>query len=291
MPVRYIFRYQFCVAQPDPLTQLALQTTVREATFGAYQNALPGRWLVWHGKRLYGPTRYACEEHRGDLVAYLRTHYGSIGFHPWKRPPYPSSLASGDTERAWLIATHRHGAAVSPRTFGPACAGIAVHTGGYSRTSSIGSWRSRTGCGATREASDMLRSEPSAASAPSSPATTGVHVRLANSPAAAREARDAVHRHLGDRLDAGVLDDVLLVVSELVTNAIRHGHGDIGLRVALEGELVSGAVEDAGSGFARALPDRRLPASEGRGLDIVGRLAARWGIDPESGAVWFEMRI
>jgi len=107
MSVRYIFRCQFCAAQPDPLTQLSLQATIRECTWGAYQNALPGRWLVWHGKGLYGPTRYACEEHRGDLVAYLREHYGTIGFHPWKRPPYPSSLASGDTDHAWRIATRR----------------------------------------------------------------------------------------------------------------------------------------------------------------------------------------
>jgi serine/threonine-protein kinase RsbW len=136
----------------------------------------------------------------------------------------------------------------------------------------------------------MLRSEPSAASSPSSPAITGLHVRLANSPAAAREGRDAVHRHLADRLDAGVLDDVVLVVSELLTNAIQHGHGDIGLRVAFDGELVSGAVENAGKSFARALPDRELPASGGRGSDIVGTLAARRGIDPESGAAWFELR-
>jgi anti-sigma regulatory factor (Ser/Thr protein kinase) len=136
----------------------------------------------------------------------------------------------------------------------------------------------------------MVRSESSAASSPSSPAITGLDVRLSNSPAAAREARDAVRRHLADPLDAGVLDDVLLVVSELVTNAIRHGHGEIVLRVGFDGELVSGAVEDAGNSSARAVPDRALPASGARGSDIVGRLAARWGIDPESGAVWFEMR-
>jgi anti-sigma regulatory factor (Ser/Thr protein kinase) len=136
----------------------------------------------------------------------------------------------------------------------------------------------------------MLRSETSAASATPSPAITGLHVRLANSPAAAREGRDAVHHHLADRLHGGTLDDVLLVVSELVTNAIRHGRGDIGLRVAFDGELVSGAVEDAGDGFARVARDRGLSGSGGRGLDIVGGLAARWGIDPESSAVWFEMR-
>ena len=67
---------------------------MREFVWGAYQNALPGRWLIWHGRGLYGPARYACPDHRGDLVAFLREHYGTIGFHPWKRPPYPNSLES-----------------------------------------------------------------------------------------------------------------------------------------------------------------------------------------------------
>ena len=56
---------------------------------------------------LYGPARYACPEHRGDLVSYLREHYGTIGFHPWKRPPYPNSLASDDTDHAWQVSTRR----------------------------------------------------------------------------------------------------------------------------------------------------------------------------------------
>jgi hypothetical protein len=107
VPVRFIFRCQFCDAQPDPLTQLRLQGAMREFVWGAYQNALPGRWLIWHGRGLYGPARYACPEHRGDLVAYLREHYGTIGFHPWKRPPYPNSLESSDTDHAWITATRR----------------------------------------------------------------------------------------------------------------------------------------------------------------------------------------
>jgi hypothetical protein len=107
MPISFIFRCQYCEAQPDPLTQLRLQGAMREFVWGAYQNALPGRWLIWHGRGLYGPARYACPEHRGDLVAFLREHYGTIGFHPWKRPPYPNSLASDDTDHAWEIATRR----------------------------------------------------------------------------------------------------------------------------------------------------------------------------------------
>jgi hypothetical protein len=105
--VRFIFRCQFCDAQPDPLTQIALQGAMRQIVWGAYQNAVPGRWLVWHGRGLYGPARYACEDHRGDLVAFLREHYGTLGPHPWKRPPYPNSLESADTDHAWNVATRR----------------------------------------------------------------------------------------------------------------------------------------------------------------------------------------
>jgi hypothetical protein len=109
MPVRLIFRCQFCDAQPDPLTQLNLEKAMRENTWGAYQNALPENWLVFHGRGLYGSPRYACAEHRGDLVAHLREHFGTIGAHVWKRPPYPSSLAHADTDHAWIAATRRQG--------------------------------------------------------------------------------------------------------------------------------------------------------------------------------------
>ncbi|MGH2919848.1 MAG: hypothetical protein ACRDLS_14795 [Solirubrobacteraceae bacterium] len=109
MPIRFIFRCQFCAEQPDPMTQLSLEAAMRENTWGAYQDALPGRWLVFHARGLYGSPRYACASHRRDLVAYLRQHYGSVGFHVWKRPPYPSSLAHADTEHAWITATRRQG--------------------------------------------------------------------------------------------------------------------------------------------------------------------------------------
>ena len=75
----------------DPVS---LEQTVAEVVWGAYLDAMPEHWLVWHGKGLYGPTRYACPDHRGDLVAFLREHYGTIGWHPWKRPPYPTTCAT-----------------------------------------------------------------------------------------------------------------------------------------------------------------------------------------------------
>jgi hypothetical protein len=100
MPVRVIFRCQFCAAVPDPETQRSLEGQLRELVCGKYLDALPGRWLVWHGRGPFGPIRYACPEHRGVLTAYLRVHYGSVGWHPWKMPPYPTTRRSRDTERA-----------------------------------------------------------------------------------------------------------------------------------------------------------------------------------------------
>jgi hypothetical protein len=100
VPVRVIFRCQFCAAQPDADTQRSLERQLRELAFGEYLDALPGRWLVWQGRGPLGPIRYACADHRGELTAYLRVHYGSIGWHPWKMPPYPTSRRTRDTERA-----------------------------------------------------------------------------------------------------------------------------------------------------------------------------------------------
>ena len=109
MPVSLRFRCQFCYAQPDPLTQISLITSMRQMTLGEYQDALPGRWLIFHGRGLLGPPRYACAAHRGDLVAFLREHYGAVGSQVWRRPPYPSSLAHSNTDEAWFKATRRQG--------------------------------------------------------------------------------------------------------------------------------------------------------------------------------------
>ncbi|HWH11370.1 MAG TPA: hypothetical protein VG165_09585, partial [Solirubrobacteraceae bacterium] len=88
MPTRAIFRCQFCDAVPDHGTQRSLAGQVSERMFGEYLDAFPGRWLVWNGGGPLGPRRYACREHRGDLVAYLRYHYATVAAQVWKMPPY-----------------------------------------------------------------------------------------------------------------------------------------------------------------------------------------------------------
>ncbi len=100
MPVRVIFRCQFCADEPGPETQRSLERQLREYVCGEYLDAMPDRWLVWHGHGPFGPTRYACPDHRGELTAYLREHYGALGEQPWKRPPYETSRRTAHTDRA-----------------------------------------------------------------------------------------------------------------------------------------------------------------------------------------------
>ncbi len=100
MPIRLIFRCQFCAATPDPETQRTLEQGLRELAFGQYVDVPPGGWLVWHGNGPLGPRRYACRAHRAELTAYLREHYGTIAPNPWKMPPYPMTVRTADTERA-----------------------------------------------------------------------------------------------------------------------------------------------------------------------------------------------
>ena len=63
-------------------------------------DAGPVRWLVWHGQGPLGPKRYACGSHRGELTAYLRFHYGSVGGQVWKMGPTRGRCAAAGNARA-----------------------------------------------------------------------------------------------------------------------------------------------------------------------------------------------
>jgi anti-sigma regulatory factor (Ser/Thr protein kinase) len=109
-----------------------------------------------------------------------------------------------------------------------------------------------------------------------------VHHRFAqraDAPAAAREVLDAV---LADRLTAASLAEVRLVVSELVTNAVRHGppdRGPIELTVSVGGDVARVEVADAGQGFIPPTGEPSFDQEGGWGLIVVDRLASRWGIE------------
>jgi anti-sigma regulatory factor (Ser/Thr protein kinase) len=100
---------------------------------------------------------------------------------------------------------------------------------------------------------------------------------------------------LGPYAEDPLMGDLLLLVSELVTNSIRHG--DLGeedwihVRVAVDEAGACLEVCDSGVGFTPSAPRRRGPDElGGRGLFLVDRIAARWGV--ESGRrtrVWAEI--
>jgi two-component sensor histidine kinase len=103
------------------------------------------------------------------------------------------------------------------------------------------------------------------------------------------QSRAAIRDRFADRISARRLDDLLVIVSELTTNALLYGDGTIRMRVLLDGGRVHGEVIDEGSGFERKVDRRGIDAVGGNGLQMVGALARRWGIHEGSSHVWFEL--
>ncbi|MEA2299362.1 MAG: hypothetical protein QOF77_2298 [Solirubrobacteraceae bacterium] len=105
-------------------------------------------------------------------------------------------------------------------------------------------------------------------------------------------ARAAVREEFADVLPASTLADVILAVSELVTNAVLHGAGEIELRMEVDGETVKGQVIDEGGGFEQRIrDDGGLDGVGGRGLVIVGQLAENWGVHEGTTNVWFQIPV
>jgi serine phosphatase RsbU (regulator of sigma subunit)/anti-sigma regulatory factor (Ser/Thr protein kinase) len=92
---------------------------------------------------------------------------------------------------------------------------------------------------------------------------------------AARRARTLIRRPLRQWGLTELLPVAELVVSELVTNAVRYAQSKIGLRLVLEGGLFCEVLDDSA-----ALPRLRQAGEDderGRGLQVVSQLAERWG--------------
>ena len=98
-------------------------------------------------------------------------------------------------------------------------------------------------------------------------------------PEAARVARARVRALCEGRTPYSLTDDVLLVVSELVTNALVHGQGTITVLVRITDGRVAIGVRDDGPGQPRR-QDVDAASPRGRGIAMVARLALDWGVQP-----------
>lgn len=99
-------------------------------------------------------------------------------------------------------------------------------------------------------------------------------------PEAAGLARRALTDFLTDRGLTALVDDGTLVVSELVTNAVRYGGGLVRLEIDdLGGTLRLAVTDDRPDALPNLRPE--TPTAEGgRGLRLIAGLCPRWGVEP-----------
>jgi anti-sigma regulatory factor (Ser/Thr protein kinase) len=120
----------------------------------------------------------------------------------------------------------------------------------------------------------------------------GLTMSLGRGPEAAAEARRAIGKLRAD-LDPPLMETLRLLVTELVTNSVRHTAADsVTLRVAVGRAAVLTEVADTGPGFDPECVEQAGDDNTGWGLFLVERLASSWGVkqDGPSKRVWFELR-
>jgi anti-sigma regulatory factor (Ser/Thr protein kinase) len=117
------------------------------------------------------------------------------------------------------------------------------------------------------------------------------YLRLPPEPRSVRQAREHVRHTLAEAGRADWVDDATVAVSELVTNVVLHAGTACELLVSVSVDSARVSVRD----FSAALPIERHYSSQattGRGLTIVARLSADFGVDSLGHAgkvVWFEL--
>jgi anti-sigma regulatory factor (Ser/Thr protein kinase) len=141
---------------------------------------------------------------------------------------------------------------------------------------------------------ERRRRTPISEHADRSDALEGRFVHLSPAPASPKDARASL-RWLDAHLSRERLDDLLLAVSELVSNSIVHAElmHERGIRVeaVVLPSCVRVEVSDSSPGYEPG-PARLPPPGDahGRGIWIVEQLADRWGYDPPGvSRIWFEL--
>lgn len=101
---------------------------------------------------------------------------------------------------------------------------------------------------------------------------------------------------LEGQLHSETLGHLRMLVSELVTNSVRHAHlgpdESIRLGITTFSDSVFVEVMDSGAGFEKPThPSPRPEMTSGWGLYLIEQLSERWGVEQDGGPtrVWFEL--
>ena len=112
---------------------------------------------------------------------------------------------------------------------------------------------------------------------------------LLPAPESVRTARDRLRELLDSWATEEKRQTIVLLLSEVVTNAVRHAPGTVHITVTLFADRVHARVRDENP----RTPQPRAPdETGGRGIQLLQRLATRWGVDQHPGdgkTVWFEV--
>jgi anti-sigma regulatory factor (Ser/Thr protein kinase) len=114
--------------------------------------------------------------------------------------------------------------------------------------------------------------------------------QFAPDPSAPAATRRRLTELLGPRISRSALANVQLACSELVNNALLHGRGPISVTVELRDGRVRLDVVDQGRAAGR-VQMRSGGENGGWGLQIVDRLAHRWGVVEGTTHVWCEIAV
>lgn len=120
---------------------------------------------------------------------------------------------------------------------------------------------------------------------------TGEFTELPSNATAARHARVRVREACEKTFDGDRLDEAELLVSEVVTNALRYGAAPVELAVSCDAERVLVKVRNRGTERPR-LVHPTMSDEGGRGLVLVDALSDQWGVQGDQNAtvVWFSLR-